>query len=119
MAIYNNDIDPNEQMWNRQNEKTAETEDQQRITWDRIFKKWIDQSTKFNLSSLVEWLKDNYNSPESIDSTNPIPKVNRLEVINHTSEKLGRELVKYGVNVELSFQDDGKTLKVFLTDKAS
>jgi len=48
-----------------------------------------------------------------------LSKVNRFEVIDHTSEKLGRELVKYGVEVDLSFQDDGKTLKVFLTDKAS
>ncbi len=87
--------------------------------WDTIFKRWIDNSTKFSLSALVDWLKDNYNSPERIDSSNSITKVNRLEVINHTSEKLGRELVKYGVSVELSFQDDGKTLKVFLTDKAS
>lgn len=48
-----------------------------------------------------------------------LSKVNRFEVIDHTVEKLGRILVKYGVDVELSFQDDGKTLKVFLTDKAS
>ena len=43
--------------------------------------------------------------------------VTRFEVIDHTKEKLGRILTKYGVNVELSFQDDNKTLKVFLTDK--
>jgi hypothetical protein len=43
--------------------------------------------------------------------------VTRFEVIDHTKEMLGRAFVKYGVNVELSFQDDNKTLKVFLTDK--
>jgi hypothetical protein len=48
-----------------------------------------------------------------------LSKVNRFEVIDHTVEKLGRILVKYGVEIELSFQDDGKTLKVFLTDKIS
>ena len=40
----------------------------------------------------------------------------RFEVIDHTKEKLGRVLSKYNVNVELSIQDDGRTLKVFLTD---
>lgn len=40
----------------------------------------------------------------------------RFEVIDHTKEKLGRVLSKYDVNVELSVQDDGRTLKVFLTD---
>ena len=43
--------------------------------------------------------------------------VTRFEVIDHTKQKLGRVLVKYDTNVELSFQDDNKTLKVFLTDK--
>ena len=44
-------------------------------------------------------------------------KVTRFEVIDHTSELQGRILVKYGVKVEISIQDDGRTMKVFLTDK--
>jgi len=36
-------------------------------------------------------------------------KVTRLEVISEN----GRELVKYGVNVELQLQDEDRTLKVF------
>lgn len=36
-------------------------------------------------------------------------KVIRLEVISEN----GRELVKYGVNVELQLQDEDRTLKVF------
>lgn len=47
-----------------------------------------------------------------VDNTNYM----RFEVIDHTKEKLGRVLSKYDVNVELSVQDDGRTLKVFLTD---
>ena len=39
--------------------------------------------------------------------------INRLEVIDET----GRVVVKYDVSVELLYQDDGKTLKVFLKDK--
>ena len=38
--------------------------------------------------------------------------INRFEVIDET----GRVIVKYGVSVELLYQDDGKTLKVVLQD---
>ena len=44
-------------------------------------------------------------------------KITRFEVIDHTSEFQDRILVKYGVKVEISIQDDGRTMKVFLTDK--
>tara|TARA_Y100000389_G_scaffold204066_1_gene254806 strand:+ start:456 stop:608 length:153 start_codon:yes stop_codon:yes gene_type:complete len=40
-------------------------------------------------------------------------KVTRFEVI----DKTGRVIVKHGVSVQLSYQDDGQTLKVFLNDK--
>ncbi len=43
--------------------------------------------------------------------------ITRFEVIDHTSKKQGRIVVEYNVNVELSLQDDNRTLKVFLTDK--
>lgn len=46
-----------------------------------------------------------------------LSEVTRFEVINHAEGGQGRELVKYGVNVEFSFQDDHRTLKVFLTDR--
>jgi hypothetical protein len=42
--------------------------------------------------------------------------INRLEVIDHTGEKLGRIVVIYGAKVEVSFQDGFKTMKVFLSD---
>jgi hypothetical protein len=44
-------------------------------------------------------------------------EITRFEVIDHTSKKRGRIVVEYNVNVELSLQDENKTLKVFLTDK--
>ena len=47
----------------------------------------------------------------------PTEKVTRFEVIDHTKDMLGRVYVKNNTEVELSFQDDGKTLKVFITDK--
>lgn len=43
-------------------------------------------------------------------------KVTRFEVIDHRegSEAYGRAFVSHGVGVELSYQDDGRTLKVFV-----
>jgi hypothetical protein len=41
--------------------------------------------------------------------------INRFEVIDET----GRVIVKYGVSVELLYQDDGRTLKVVLRDMKS
>ena len=38
--------------------------------------------------------------------------INRFELIDET----GRVIVKYGVSVELLYQDDGRTLKVVLKD---
>ena len=46
-------------------------------------------------------------------------KVTRFEVINHATGKgvIGRIVVERNIGVELSLQDDGRTLKVFLSDK--
>ena len=43
-------------------------------------------------------------------------KVTRFEVIDHSKDGEGRELVKYNIGVDLQLQDDGKTLKVFVSD---
>jgi hypothetical protein len=45
------------------------------------------------------------------------PEVTRFEVIDHTSKARGRVVVEYGVKVEVSIQDDGRTMKVFLTNR--
>jgi len=43
-------------------------------------------------------------------------KVTRFEVIDHTApEGQGRVYAAQNVKVELSYQDDGRTLKVFVT----
>lgn len=44
-----------------------------------------------------------------------MPTVTRIEVIDET----GRVYVKYGVEVELSYQDAGRTLKVFVTSRGA
>jgi len=44
-------------------------------------------------------------------------KVTRFEVIDHSDVEADRCLVRHGVDVELSYQDDGQTLKVFLKDE--
>lgn len=48
-----------------------------------------------------------------MSSKDETSKVTRFEVI--TEE--GRVYVRYGVNVDLSLQDDGRTLKVFLNER--
>jgi hypothetical protein len=45
-----------------------------------------------------------------------LKEVTRFEVIDHSSKKRGRYVVEYGVKVEASIQDEGRTLKIFLTD---
>jgi len=40
----------------------------------------------------------------------------RLEVIDHTESGRGRVLTMYDVQVRIDLQDDGQTMKVFLTD---
>ena len=47
----------------------------------------------------------------------PSQGVTRFEVIDHTSGNNLRAVVRYDCIVELSYQDEGKTLKVFLKDK--
>lgn len=48
-------------------------------------------------------------------------KVTRFEVINNRTENdesdRGRVMVEHNLSLELSLQDDGRTLKVFLNDK--
>jgi hypothetical protein len=47
-------------------------------------------------------------------------KVTRFEVIDHTRIAQGKNeagrVLYHGGKIELSYQDDGKTLKIFLTD---
>ena len=56
-----------------------------------------------------------YDEPNNLIKLPNYEKVTRFEVIDHTSYKEGRILVKYSVDV--SIQDEGMTMKVFLTDK--
>lgn len=44
---------------------------------------------------------------------NALDTVTRFEVIDEN----GRSYVQYGVHVQLSYQDDNRTLKVFLTPR--
>lgn len=56
-----------------------------------------------------------------IDEINELLKiVTRFEVIDHTYSILkggGRVLVSHNKKIELSIQDEGRTLKVFLSSK--
>jgi hypothetical protein len=49
------------------------------------------------------------------ETTFLIPKVTRVEVIQHSEPYNGRAYTKYNAkDVELQYQDDGRTLKIFL-----
>ena len=48
------------------------------------------------------------------DTVQYLPKVNRVEVITDN----GREFVSYDVSSQISLQDNGKTLKLFLSKKS-
>ena len=44
----------------------------------------------------------------------------RFELINHTerpSMDIGRLITAYSINVAIDIQDNGKTIKIFLSDK--
>ena len=47
---------------------------------------------------------------------NDTTKITRFEVIDCGQEKRGRIIVEYDKKVEISIQDDGRTMKVFLSD---
>jgi len=45
-------------------------------------------------------------------------RVTRVEVVNHQNAPVGRVYAKYACdNVEAELQDDGKTLKIFISKK--
>ena len=49
------------------------------------------------------------------ETTFVLPKVTRVEVIQHSEPHNGRAYTKYDAkDVEIQYQDDGKTLKIFL-----
>lgn len=52
-----------------------------------------------------------------VECENETERVMRVVLVDHTSEYLGRIYDKWGVRVEIQRQDDGRTLKVFVTDR--
>ena len=71
--------------------------------------KWSDRigsDERYEIKALVKLIK------------NLTTKVSRVEVINHQDKPIGRVYTKHDCeNVELSLQDNGKTLKVFISKK--
>ena len=60
--------------------------------------------------------QDDFNkSCELTDNTFVLPKVTRVEVIQHSKPYNGRAYTNYNAkDVELQYQDNGRTLKIFL-----
>lgn len=65
-----------------------------------------------------EMLDEQYDfnkSCELTDNTFVLPKVTRVEVIQHSPPHNGRAYTKHNAkDVELQYQDNGRTLKIFL-----
>ena len=78
---------------------------------------WQAQREINKLRTKIKMLHEAKESFILMDFTAACTKVSRFEVIDHTWAGTGRVLANYGCIVELSYQDDGKTLKVFLKDK--
>jgi hypothetical protein len=79
---------------------------------------WNSDKDKFVWHSLLEQAKEMEAKQQQLDLTN----INRLEVINHASNShpIGRVLTMYKKTgdftvVDAEFQDDGKTLKIFIS----
>lgn len=58
----------------------------------------------------------------SFDTSRDLSRVERFELIDHRMETIAAEqpvraVIATGAKVTLSFQDSGKTLKVFLSDE--
>jgi hypothetical protein len=76
---------------------------------------WNTDKDKFVWHSLLEQAKEL--EKQQLDLTN----INRLEVINHASNShpIGRVLTMYETkdfrNIDMQFQDSGKTLKIFVS----
>ncbi len=52
---------------------------------------------------------------EEFSTTFILPKVRRVEVIQHSDPHNGRAYTNYDAkDVEIQYQDDGRTLKIFL-----
>lgn len=75
--------------------------------------------TKEEWSDLQDSVKIN---PPNFDNTSSDSKITRLEIINHAKndKPVGRILTLYKElshfeHIELHYQDDGKTLKIFLS----
>ena len=60
--------------------------------------------------------QDDFNkSCELTNNTFVLPKVTRVEVIQHSPPHNGRAYTKHNAkDVELQYQDNGRTLKIFL-----
>ena len=65
---------------------------------------------------------DHYHNPEEAHGTCEMlhgKKPNRVEIINHSKYGTGRDYVmwKEGIEAEVMYQDEGRTIKVFIRDK--
>jgi|SRR6267142_5117478 len=71
------------------------------------------------LAALEKWTRAALEAGPSQEAEDNPGLVTRFEVIDHRSDapNVGRAFSVWGAQVELSYQDAGRTLKIFVTDR--
>lgn len=77
-------------------------EDANEMHFHEVDRKWI-------IEAMEEYAKEKSEKPINLD---PSCAVTRLEII----DKQGRVYSQWNCTIELSYQDDGKTLKIFVNN---
>lgn len=101
----------------------TQTNDSELEKWDKAIADEIENQGRDmeiainNVLNIVHELRDQAFAAGEKNGIAKAEKVTRFEVIDHKKDGKGRVVVEYDVKVELSYQDDDRTLKVFLTDR--
>jgi GH35 family endo-1,4-beta-xylanase len=97
-------VSPHTAVWVDQEDKTMSNKE---------FSLYEHKDTITSSDTIVSntFLEDMKAYIDTVSTQLPTDKTTRFEVINDT----GRRLVQNGVSIEISMQDDGRTMKVFLT----
>lgn len=73
---------------------------------------------KQKVSNIIKSVKSKLKKEENLKNpANEFKSITRFEAIDHRKNGNGRVLSVWDINIEVSIQDSGKTMKVFITDK--
>lgn len=74
-----------------------------------------------SLENIINLIKDDMSKVGliNLDELRTVDSITRVEVIDHSEDGCGKEYSKWDekVKIELDLQDEGRTLKVFISDR--